>query len=407
MARTEGARRRRGPWIVGGIGVLLVVGALLWVAVAEPALVKYPTDVNANPKYTGTFSLYLNPADATPFDTPLTAPLTVDRVLKGSPASSSSSLAVVDETLTIKAGSLVNSTQQNRYVMDRSTLENVSDPRAYAFNPENTVDRAGSYRVHLPFGVPLDKGYAIYDNEIASTYSLKTSDALAGTYDSNGLTLTRFSGGDSNRPISAAYLAELKKAAPLPDSMTLDQMKPLLKSKGIDVDAMLASLLPSLSPEDTATLAGLASQPIPLQYVMSFAGTMGVERTTGSEVDLSRDMQTVGVRPAQASVDSLTAVLDKYPQVPAAASASTTIKALASDPIPVFKYEFGQTPASVAAIAKDVKSQRTMIVAVQKWIPWSLGIIGIVMLLIGGFMGLRHRGERAPRLAPTARPVHA
>ncbi|HEX2849033.1 MAG TPA: porin PorA family protein [Acidimicrobiales bacterium] len=399
--------RRRGPWIIGGIGALFVIAALIWTAVAAPALLKYPTDLNVNPKYEGTFRLYLNPTNATPLDQPVTAPLTVDRVVKASPGSSSSKLAVVDETLTLKAGSLVDTTQQNEYVMDRRTMKNVSDPRAYAFNPENPVDRAGAYRLQLPFGVALDQQYKVYKNEIGGTYSMKTQDAVAGTYEKDGLTLTRFAGTAKNLPLSPAYLTELKKTAPLPESMTIDQMKPLLKSKGVDVDALLAALLPSLSPDDTQALVKLAGTPIPLQYVLSFEGKMGIERTTGSEVDLTSDIETVGVMPAPASVDALTAILGKYPQVPAAASASTALKAISNEPIPVFQYDFSQTPASVKAIAKEVKSQRTLVIAAQRWIPWSLAALGIVLLLVGAFLGLRHRRDVVAAAAPRPRPAHA
>ena len=58
---------------------------------------------------------------------------------------------VVKETIAQKAGSLVDTTQTNVYVMDRTTLENLADDRAYAFDPENVVDRAGAYRLNLPF----------------------------------------------------------------------------------------------------------------------------------------------------------------------------------------------------------------------------------------------------------------
>jgi len=45
MDRTKGL-----PRILGGVGIGVLVTALLWWLLAVPALVKYPTDVNASPR---------------------------------------------------------------------------------------------------------------------------------------------------------------------------------------------------------------------------------------------------------------------------------------------------------------------------------------------------------------------
>ena len=167
---------------------------------------------------------------------------------------------LVKETIAQKAGSLVDTTQTNVYVMDRTTLENLADDRAYAFDPENVVDRAGAYRLNLPFDTSRDETYPIYKNEIDATYQMRPNTADPTT-DEEGLKLANFVAAVDEAPLSEAYLAELRKTVPLPEAMTLDQLKPQLQQYGLNVDALLAALAPSLTAADFAALGELAAQP--------------------------------------------------------------------------------------------------------------------------------------------------
>ena len=40
-----------------------------------------------------------------------------------------------------------------QYVMDRTTINNVADDRAWAFSPDNVVDRSPAFRLAFPFGI--------------------------------------------------------------------------------------------------------------------------------------------------------------------------------------------------------------------------------------------------------------
>ena len=239
--------RRRFPKASVAVAVGLVAIALLWWAVAVPVLVKYPTDLDVTPRYDGTFTLFVDPTTAAPLAAPRQLPLEIERHIRSIGAESGSSRVVVEETISQKAGDLVDATQKNVYVMDRRTLQNVADERAYAFDPSNVVDRSGAYRLNLPFDTPSDATYPIYKNEIATTYEMRT-DKRTPTTDEAGLRLHNFSGSASEVPLDDAYLAELNKIVPLPKSMTLDQLKPQLKAAGLDVDAVLLAVAPVITP---------------------------------------------------------------------------------------------------------------------------------------------------------------
>ena len=389
--------KRRLPRLLIIASAAFVGVAVLWWAVAVPALVKYPSSLNVSPHYTGTFTLYVNPATAAPLATPTELPLTIDRNIKT--IASSSSRVVVQETITQKAGDAINAVQTNVYVMDRRTIKNVADPRAYAFDSSNVVNRSGTYRLNLPFHVSSDKTYPIYKNEIGTTYTMQ-GDTVTPKVTEAGLHLRNFTATVTEAPLDPMYLAQLNKLVPLPSSMTLDQLKPQLKAAGFDVDAVLAAVSPVITPADLATLAQLAAQPIPLQYVLSFNGKAAVEPTTGSEVDVSA-VETVGAKPVLKDVATLQGVIGHYPNVPAAVAAGQALTALSSAPATkLFSYQYKQTPASLQAIASKVKSLRNQAQLAEWYIPFGLLALALLSLLAGGGMYFFRRSPRPPASPP-------
>jgi hypothetical protein len=387
------ARRRRFPRIALALAGGLVAAALLWWAFGVSALVKYPTDLDVNPRYEGTFSLHVDPTTAAPLAMPLEQPLTIDRQIRAVGDESGADTVVVKETIAQKAGNLVDTTQTNVYVMDRKTLENLADDRAYAFDPENVVDRAGAYRLNLPFDTSRDETYPIYKNEIDATYQLRPNTADPTTHE-EGLKLANFVAAVDEAPLSEAYLAELRKTVPLPEAMTLDQLKPQLQQYGLDVDALLAALAPSLTAADFAALGELAANPIPLRYVISFEGRAAVEQTTGAEVDVGV-AERIGARPELTALPELEALLGRYPDVPEAVTALAALDEMVAAPAPLlFEYRYDQTPESVADIADEITSMRQQILLAKSYLPFGLLIAALLSLVVGLLVYRRRRPER-------------
>lgn len=378
--------------IVGAIGGAFVAAALLWWAFAVPRLVKYPTDLDASPHYAGTFTLYVDPATAAPLATPQQVPLTIDRHIQSIGSQSGADLVVVDETIDMHAGALVNTTQHNVYVMDRSTLANVADPRAFAFEPSNVVDRSGAYRLNLPFDTSSSASYTVYKNEIAATYQMHGDSAQPTTKEA-GLDLQRFVTSVSDVPLSDAYVTALSKSVPLPSALTLDQLKPQLKQMGVDVDALLSAMTPYLTPDDTTTLLKIASNPIGLKYVLSFDGTAAVEPTTGAEVDVGVH-EMVGAHPQMPDLPTLQTILTHYPNVPEAKTAGDALAKLSTAPaVSLFSYQYQQTPESVADIGGQVSSMRDQIRLARVYVPYGLLALGVIGLAAAALMFFQHRHE--------------
>jgi hypothetical protein len=399
VKRIHGPRRRRFSRAVLGVSIGLVAMALVWWTVAVPALVKYPTDLDVRPRYEGVFTLFVDPETAAPLATPVEVPLEIERHIRAVGDESGASRVVVEETISQRAGDIVDATQTNVYVMDRRTLRNLADHRAYAFTPSNIVDRSGSYRLNLPFDTSSASTYDIYKNEIGATYKI-SADATTATADVAGLHLHNFAGSAHEAPLDAAYLMALNRVVPLPASMTLEQLKPQLLRAGLDVDAVLAALGPVLTPVDLAILTQIAAQPIPLQYLLSFEGRAAVETATGAEVEVAAT-ESVSARPVLADVAALQSVLKHYPGVPESVAAVEVLAELSSA---LFAYHYEQTPASVADIADEVRSMRNQIRLAEVYVPLGLWGAAALSLVVGALV---HR--RRPRIdlleqAPAGRP---
>ena len=387
-------------WLTAGIGVAAV--ALLWLLIAPGQLVKYPKNLSISPQYAGTFTLFVDPQTAAPLAQAQAIPLTVDRKLQGHDATSSK--VVMDETITQKAGPLTL-VQNNAYVMDRKTLKNVKDDRAYAFSPANVVDRAGLYRLNLPFDTSRSETYGIAKNEIIGSYQL-VSDPSAPTGKRAGLKVDNFAASVKDAPVSPAYLAWLRTAVPIPDTVTLASLKPQLKASGVDLDAIIGSLSTVLTPQEMAAIGQAATTPLKVSYAYSFDGNAAVEPTTGAEMFV-KVSESLAAKPDVTPLAGLQAILAKYPTSPQVQAAGKALAAVAAVPATtLFKADYEQTPASVADVAKTVKSQRTKMAWVRLWAPLLMGLAAVVLLAVAGFRWARRPAAAEEGTTPTRRRFH-
>jgi hypothetical protein len=393
------------------IGTLAFVGSFVWRGVAVPALVRYPTDLDVTPAYEGTVTVFLDPATYAPLATPQEYPLTVERHLEAIGDESSKDRVVIRETLTLEAPGLFEPTvQEHQYVMDRREMINVDDPRAWAFTPDNPVNRAGTYRLQFPFDAGAES-YPVYKNEIGSTYTAIRAGGSAVAWGQIGPSgriefddFTAYSAEAPPQPITDAYRQALTPIVQLPDALTIDQIRPILAQAGIDLDATLAALTPVIDPADLERLLTLAGQPIALGYTDGFMGGDLVEPFTGSIVAVTNVTETVYATPDAEVTTTLQGILDKYPQVPEAAAASAAISAGRLSQIPVFTNDYAQTPASIADVWSDIAHQRDQRRLAERTIPWTLLIGGIVLDLVGTGMVLA-AFRRPRREAASAAPV--
>ncbi len=299
------------------IGVILIVAAILWWAIAVNLLVKFPSDVNVTPIYEGDVDVYQDLLTGQLVKQPTNFPLSIERHYESVSDEYDSSKAVVIESITQKIEvplAPVEEVDTSQYVIDRKTIENVDDPRSWAFQPRFPVNRAGSFYLSFPMDLDKDKDYPIYENKVAGTYPM-TKQTEEDEQDLEGLKVYLFEGALEPTKVTADYLEYVNSGSPgqYPTTLSFDGLKAMITADGVSLDPYLALLNATLTPEELAKLNEVISKPIDLTYKFYTGGKVAIEPKTGSIIRLYDVTEGFMVEPeAGALFETLQTLLSSF-----------------------------------------------------------------------------------------------
>jgi hypothetical protein len=378
------------------IGIAMLVVAAIWRPVVAPSLTKLPTSLDDTIQFTGTYTGYVNQATGAALPAPQRVPLSITRTVKALPGESTSSVLVVKDASAISIGT-AKSEAVLQYTLDRSTEQSVRNPDAYALVPGNVVDRAGTYSLGPPQGTDPSRSYPMWTDEIGRAVPL-TSEHTATTV--NGVSLQRWQYVLAATPMVPSMVTAMK----LPPAMSFASFEAELKANGIDLAAAFKVLAPSLTAAQRGSLAALAEQPIPLQYVYATSAQLLIEPTTGAIADIVSDVRAYSVRPSLTHLTAvLTPILAAHQSNPVAARLIAAAGQLAGAPAqPLYTLTFQQTPASAAATAATAGHNATLLNLVRVWIPIALGVIGLILVLIAALLIFTSRRRRKAEIGSSA-----
>jgi hypothetical protein len=376
------------------VGLVLVGAAVVWRPVVVPKVVKFPAAVNLTTHYQGTFVAFADQRTGLPLAHPLVAPLTIDRVIKGLPSQTGAHTALVQEAVTAHLGNQTV-TQSNVYALDRRSMKNVADPKAYTFGPNTVIDRGGTVYLNLPMNTPSrGASYQAWKPETGTAYPLVS--ASPATLVVGRLNTVNLVGTLPPTPVGA-YDETALRAQGLPSSLSAAQVAVVLQSVGINVPQAAAALSRVLSPSEMVTVAAAMNAPVPLQYLQYGSGNIAVDPTSGVIVRFSNVVDGVQARPVLTGLDPALAVLRRHAGDPAVASLLGSLAKLAAlPPQHVFEMRYSQTPASVTSMASYARSQDRQIRLASYTIPVGLLGLGIVVLAVDLVFVWRHRHPSAP-----------
>lgn len=123
------------------LGLLVVVLAGAFKLGGPDLLVKYPASVDKTFAQTGDTTLYVAPQSVTPVAKPLTVPLTV-QVRMHTIGHAGNDIVVAEEQQQNLNKGAIKADQKLTFVFDRSTMKNVANVRAFAFDPNRGLDRS-------------------------------------------------------------------------------------------------------------------------------------------------------------------------------------------------------------------------------------------------------------------------
>ena len=376
------------------VGIVLVLGAVLWWAIAVNALVKIPKDVDTMIEYEGLYTWYINPVTFQPLPEggEQTLPMKVRLNLLSENDQYDSSTAVISGSVETEVGGVEMKLAPFAIVLDRKTCENKADDRAYVLTEELVVDRSGSLSYTFPFGTSKDERYRIWKEEIGAPMEGE----FIGEEEKQGLAVYNFKCNVEGKEVVVAYVEFLG----LPTTLDFDQFKDILKGMGIDVDGLLALAQQRLSTEDQQALSLVLSQEIPLKCYWNTEAEYSVEPKSGVIVDGYKTVESTTVKPDPAGLANLASVLMKYQQDPVLGPALQQLTSLAPaleeyQGQRLVKYEFKQTEESVGKSIEDAKKGRDAINLVKVYIPISVLVIGLLALITGLLLAFFKAGPRS------------
>ena len=379
---------RRSPKILLGLGTLLIVLAIVAVFVVPALAVKYPGGpLNKTAHAEGKFTLFIDPATAGQLPTPQERKLVINRNLNV--IETSGSRAVVQENDEQEINGLKGEDLQQRYILDRKSLKDVSDDRSWAYTADNKVDRSPAYAVNLPFNAG-DGPYQVWKNETGSSYEFRKT----GEVTVAGVKLYRYRGTMTNEKAKDYYIKQLASQG-VPESLTPAQAAAQLKSLGADPALLETAVLPVLAAADRQAAEEILGQNVPLTYAIDVDTTFLVEPKTGAIVGLDRILQTLKASPDIQGIGRIQTILSKpqYANNAIVKTAAATIEKLVKSPptSKIFTLDYAQTPDSVEDLAKFAQSRADKIMLAKVWLPVIIGGVGVVVLLAGVLLAVRGR----------------
>ncbi|WP_322778163.1 porin PorA family protein [Frankia sp. Cas4] len=384
------------------IGVFFLVIAGAWRFVAPGQLVKYPDDLDKTVYATGTLTLYADPATAAPQPSPTPFPLDIKRRVHV--VESSTSKVVVQEDDVEKIGPLPEQNFLQRYVIDRSSLKNLAEERAYAYTAQNKIDRSPNYSINLPFDAG-DGPYSIWKNEVGAPYPFRQD---GPSVERAGLTLRPMHGRLEKAPVQGYYIDQLRSQG-IPRQLTLQQLSPQLKAQGLDPQQFATQVLPQLSAADQAEIVSVISQPISLNYLLDVDTRLLVEPRTGAIVSLDRINQTIYAQPDLAGIGRIQTILAKpeYAGNTTVTGAEATLARLVRTPptTRIFNIDYSQTSPSVADLASYATDLGDQINLIKKVVPLFLIIFGGGLAAIGVALSVLRRSDGRGRNTTTSEGV--
>jgi hypothetical protein len=319
----------RSSIVIGAVGVVVIVLAIVVRFVVVPIATRLPGDTDLTAHYSGTASLLdgaaLQSGDlshAVAADVPMTVERRV-RVLSTHGAS-----AIVEDGLTIHAGGqdLVSA---HTFALDRTSMKGVTAPGAIAVEPST-----GALSSAFPIGPKADDSYTYYDPTTRSIVPI----TFAGHDHRGGRAVNVYDISATGAVTDPGLLGLLPQALP----------KTLLPS--------LAEILPAgVAARFTPAIVAALPDPVPVAYTATTDIVAYVDEQTGVAIDHSIAQRIfVGV------------TLDSQPV----------------SLLPVLAFDFHMTPESVRDLADKATSAGRLLTVAEVVVPIALAVIGLILILV-------------------------
>ena len=380
-----------------GVGVVLVLVAIVWWAALAPSMVKLPSNVDSPLNFEGKLTQFMDPAtgQALPAGQEVVVPFTVVRSFTALPDLYTSNMGVLQDSIVMTAGGQARPAQVYHYALDRKTFKFIKSDESWAYSKAIVLnDRVGSYGPVLPGGLKVGDAVPDFIDDVNKAFDVKAVEKI-DDYNGLGITALKVNAAwpatEYYPPIAQAFLG----SQGLPMQITFAQASAQLKAKGLDLEALMTGLAAVATPEDMQALQAMTQQPIKLIYKLEGNDIIHIEQKTGLTVaatldrTTTMDMDTAGLLQAFGIIGKYASDPTVGPAIANAMKMATQLAAAGSTK--VFNQNMTTIAATVEKNAKDAGSKAQLMGLVKTWIPVIVLVIGALLLIIGGYFIFRGR----------------
>ncbi len=388
--------------VLGVVGIVLIVVAIVWWTAIAPSLTKLPSDIDTPMDFEGTLTQYIDPATQQPLPAgqEMAVPFTAKRTFAAVPDLFTSGMGVFSDTIVMTVAGQEQPAQASRYALDRATRKCVESNENWAYSPQIVLnDRVGHYGPLFPGGLDVGDTVSAFFNDPNKAFEVKVVEKID---DFNGLGITALK-IDATRP-STAYYPPIQEAVlgglGLPMEVTFAQLAAQLKAQGLDLEALLTALGSVAGPEDMQALMALMQQPIKLVYMQESGDVLYIEHKTGATVGADFDRTTTMAIDTSGLLGAFT-IIGKYatdptigPLIAGAMQAAGQLAQAGS--MKVFNQSMSIITASQQDLAQQAKDKGAMLDLANLWIPLIILVVGAVLAIVAAFFLLKGRKAPAP-----------
>jgi len=385
----------------GVVGIVLVVVAIVWWVAIGPAMIKLPSNIDSPMTFEGKLTQYIDSATQQPLAAgqEVVIPFTAVRTFSSLADLYTSSVAVCQDSTVMTVGGQAQPAQVFYDPLDRKTRKYVKSDQSWAYDKAIVLnDRVGHYGPLFPGGLKVGDTVSAFFDDINAAFDLPVAEKI-DNWEGLGVTALKI---DAAHPVTEYYPAVAQAflgSQGLPMQLTFEQLTAQLKAKGLDLGALLTGLATVATPADMQSLQAMTQQPVKLIYRQEGKDIVYIEQKTGATIGATLNRTTSMEIDTSPLLQAFT-IIGKYSTDPTVGPAIKAVMQAAGQlalapPTKVFNQNMSIIKTSEASLVKDAKKNIPLLALAKLWIPLIIVIVGVILLIVGGYLLLRARKPAA------------
>ncbi len=374
------------------LGIILIVFTFLWRFLIVERLMLFPQGFQFRTESESEVVWYIDPATSSPLPpgAEIRSSILVTKELRSIDDQYDSNTALVEERTIYQGFATGEAISISVYALDRHSMKNISDDRAFDWDPSNVVDRGGSYYPAFPRGPSKNQSYPIWKSEIGEPVEV----VYLNDHEEEGIKLVNF--------IWKIYPEDNKKIDPnmlkdfgVSEAISWQQMKSALIGMGIDLDVIIGEVIGLMNQEEQAKLAQLLAKPIPVNYYWSGSSETLVEPKLGIPIKFQNNTETLSMEVDATPFISLVGILMRHAANPRIGEGLAKMMELGStmkERQKIFDLHINTSEESVREALDWVKKLLPKVDIATTYLPWFFILAGIA-LLFGGIVSFKKGRE--------------